>query len=303
MKYLYCFVMYTIFSNSMNAQTEIDGLMMQKNYFCVGTTYGKSSFSQYWEGDLKRENANLGTVTSSNISINGNFGISKKLNFLFSVPYIWTNASAGVMDGQKGFQDISLWLKYVFFSKEIYGGDFNTIALGGYSNPISNYNPDFLPLSIGLNSKVSTARLMFDYHRKNLSITASGAFMYRSNVFLDRNTYYTTEMHYSNEVYMPNMTNFNVRVGYRTSVWIFEGIFDQMNTLGGFDIPRNGMPFVSNQMNASRIGLNLKYEAPFLDGLSFVFNANQTILGRNVGQTTSFNTGVFYIIDFSKKQK
>jgi hypothetical protein len=63
------------------------------------------------------------------------------------------------------------------------------------------------------------------------------------------------------------------------------------------------MPFVSNQMNASRIGLNLKYEAPFLDGLSFVFNANQTILGRNIGQTTSFNTGVFYIIDFSKKQK
>jgi hypothetical protein len=28
-----------------------------------------------------------------------------------------------------------------------------------------------------------------------------------------------------------------------------------------------------------------------------------TVAGRNVGQATGFNAGIFYVIDFSKKQK
>jgi len=41
------------------SQTDIDGIMMEKNAFCIGPMFGYSSWKNYWEGTLKRENLNL----------------------------------------------------------------------------------------------------------------------------------------------------------------------------------------------------------------------------------------------------
>ena len=60
------------------------------------------------------------------------------------------------------------------------------------------------------------------------------------------------------------------------------------------------MPFLSNQMNANRIGFGFKYNFGKVEGLSAVGNAMFTVAGRNVGQSTSINAGVFYIINFEK---
>ncbi|HEY5773865.1 MAG TPA: hypothetical protein VIS75_14610, partial [Chitinophagaceae bacterium] len=76
--------------NSVKAQTEIDGIMMEKNAFCLGPMYGYSSWKNYWEGELKRENLNLGTVSTSMFSVMGNYGINSKWNVLFGLPYIKT---------------------------------------------------------------------------------------------------------------------------------------------------------------------------------------------------------------------
>jgi hypothetical protein len=55
-------------------------------------------------------------------------------------------------------------------------------------------------------------------------------------------------------------------------------------------------------MNARSIGLHVKYETPFLDGLSIVADASTVLNGRNVGQSTGFGGGFFYIMDFSHKK-
>ena len=284
------------------AQTDMDGLMMEKNFFCVGPTAGYSSWKNYWEGTLKRENLNMGRVSATNYMLMGNYGITSKLNVLFGLPYVKTKASAGNMAGQKGLQDLSLLVKWVAYQKHIAQGDLKTILMGGYSTPVSNYTADFLPLSIGLHSKNATMRLMVDYQRNHWFATASYAYIARSNVTIDRYTYYTTEMHYTNEVKMPDASQLNFRIGYRSETLIAEAVFNKWTTLGGFDIPRNGAPFVSNKMNATSIGLNLKYETP-LNGLSIIANGSTTVAGRNVGQSTGFNAGIFYIFDFSKKKK
>jgi len=284
------------------AQTDIDGLMMEKKFFCVGPTAGYSSWKNYWEGTLKRENLNLGRVSTTNFMLMGNYGLTHRLNFLFALPYVKTKASAGNMAGQKGLQDLSLLLKWVAYQKHIAKGDLKAILMGGYSAPVSDYTADFLPLSIGLHSKNVTMRLMADYQRNHLFATASYTYTARSNVIIDRYTYYTTEMHYTNEVKMPDASQWNFRAGYRSETIIAEAILNKWTTLGGFDIPRNGMPFVSNRMNATTIGLNVKYETP-LNGLSVIANGSTTVAGRNVGQATGFNAGVFYIMDFGKKKK
>lgn len=287
-----------------NAQTDIDGLMMGKKNLCVGPVYGFSSWKNYWEGTLKRDNANLGTVSSSSYSIMANYGITDKLNVLVGLPYIKTKASAGQLTGLKGFQDFSVWLKYEAWSREIgKNGLLSAYAIGGASVPVSNYVVDFLPMSIGLGSKSVSLRALVDFEYGKLFATGSVTYLSRSNTKLDRTAYYTTEMHYTNEVKMPDASSYNFRIGYRHNENIAELIFDKFTTLGGFDISRNNMPFPSNRMNASRLGAGFKYNTSIINGLSVIGSAYTTIAGRNMGQAKSFNAGIFYIMDFSSRKK
>lgn len=288
---------------TVHAQTDIDGIMMHKNGFCVGPMFGYSSWKNYWESTQKRENLNLGTVSTTVYSVMGNYGIAKNLNVLFGLPYVKTKASAGQLNGQEGLQDLSLWVKWRPYSKKIWSGRLSLITLAGYSAPVSGYTADFLPMSIGLESKNLYFRGMADYQSGAWFGTLSGTYVYRSNVKIDRDSYYTTEMHYTNEVDMPDAASFNARAGYRDKGLIAEAFLDGWITLGGFDITRNNMPFPSNEMNATRIGANFKYDMPFHPQLSLTGNVFKTIAGRNVGQASGFSAGVFYVFDFSKKQK
>ena len=285
------------------AQTDIDGIMMEKNAFCIGPMFGYSSWTNYWEGELKRDNENLGKVSTTMYSIMGNYGISNKLNVLFGVPYVKTEASAGTLKGVDGIQDLSLWLKWKAFSKKIGQGRLSLFAIGGYSLPLTDYVADYLPLAIGLQSKNLSFRGMADYQAGAWFGTVSGTYILRSNIEIDRTAYYTTEMHYSNEVEMPDAASFNVRAGYRNKGLIAEAVLDNWTTLGGFDITRNNMPFPSNEMNSTRIMFNFKYDMPFHPPLSLTGNAFTTISGRNVGQASGFNAGIFYVIDFTRKKK
>ena len=285
------------------AQTDIDGIMMEKNAFCIGPLAGHSSWKNYWEGTLKRENLNLGKVSSTIYNIMGNYGITNKLNVMLGLPYVKTKASAGQLKGVKGLQDLSLWIKWKAYSKKTGQGRLSLFAIGGYSLPASDYTADFLPMSIGLESKNLSLRGMVDYQRGSWFGTASATYVRRSNIEIDRTAYYTTEMHYSNEVEMPDAASYNIRLGYRDKGAYAEAILDGWKTLGGFDITRNNMPFASNEMNATRIGFNFKYPMPFLSQLSITGNIMTTVAGRNVGQSTGFNAGVFYVIDLSKKEK
>lgn len=297
------FIWLLVITGAVSAQTDIDGLMMEKNAFCVGPMAGYSSWKNYWEGTLKRDNANLGTVSATQFSIMGNYGLTNKLNILFGLPYIKTKASAGQLKGQKGLQDLALWVKWKAYSEKIGSGRLSLFLIGGYSFPVSDYTADFLPLSIGLESKNLSVRGMADYQRGSWFATVSGTYVRRSNIKIDRDAYYTTEMHYSNEVEMPDMAAFNFRSGYRDKGLIAEATADNMTTLGGFDITRNNMPFPSNKMNATRIGFNFKYDMPFHPNLSLTGNAFTTVAGRNMGQSSGFNAGIFYVFDFSKKER
>jgi hypothetical protein len=285
------------------AQTDIDAIMMEKNAFCVGPMYSYSSWKNYWEGTLKRENLNLGKVSTQMYGLMGNYGLTRKINLLFSVPYVKTKASAGTMHGMKGIQDLSLFVKWRPYQQNVGNGKLSLFAIGGISFPLTDYVADFLPLSIGLRSKTASARLMADYQQGNLFATGSATYVFRDNIEIDRNSYYTTEMHYSNEVEMPDGANFNFRTGFRNHRLIAEAVVNNWTTLGGFDITRNNMPFPSNKMNATMVGVNIKYVIPSLPQLSIVAGGNTTVAGRNVGQSTNVYGSFFYVLDFSGKTK
>jgi hypothetical protein len=284
-----------------NAQTDLDAIMMGKRQLCIGPMYSHSSWKNYWEGTLKRENLNIGTVSTQMFSVMGAYGVSDKLNILFGAPYVQTKASAGTMKGMKGIQDLNLFIKWMPIEKEIGPGTFSLYAIGGISVPLANYTPDFLPLSIGLKSKTASARLMLDYQWKSIFATVSGTYVARDNITLDRNSYFTDHLILSNEVEMPDASNFNFRAGYRSSKLIAEAVVNKWTTLGGFDITRNNMPFPSNRMNTTTAGVNFKYVVTNDHALSIVAGGNTTVAGRNMGQTTTYYGSIFYIIEFGKK--
>lgn len=285
------------------SQTEIDGLFMTKNYFCFGTIYQKSSWDQYWEGDFKRKNLNLGTVSNASLAVMGNYGLGKKLNILFSVPYVKTEATAGTLAGQEGIQDLSLFVKHLTFKKKINRTAYTVYTILGLSTPLSDYIADYLPLSIGLKSNTATARLITDFQKGRFFSTFSAAYISRAAVTIERNSYFTTKQYYTNKVSMPDLISLNYKIGYRTNTLIAEASFDNMVTQkGGFDITSNNMPFPSNTMNSLRTGFFTKYSPKQNPKLSILAGCNYTLNGRNVGQSTNFYGGAFYILNFNKKQ-
>ena len=286
------------------AQTDMDAIMMGKNRLCIGPMYSYTSWKNYWEGELKRNNLNLGTVSTQTFSVMGNYGITSKLNLLFNVPYIKTKASAGTMQGMKGVQDLSLFVKWMPIEKEMLNGVISIYGIVGASVPLTNYVADYLPLSIGMRSKTASLRLMGDYQTGSFFITASGTYVLRDNIKIDRTAYYITEMHLTNEVYIPNGGNFNIRAGFRSDRLIAEAVLNSWKTFGGFDISRNNMPFPGNRMNATSIGANFKYVLPSKNHeVSLVAGGNTTVAGRNMGQSTTVYGSVFYVLDFTHKTK
>jgi len=301
--YAVLFLCTFFFFNTLSAQTDQDAIMMAKNNFCTGLTYDHSSWKDYWEGTFKRNNANLGTVSTNSFSVMGNYGIKGNLNLLVGLPYVETKASAGTLHGMKGLQDLSLWLKWMPIEKKLGKGVIALYTIGGASIPASNYTTDFLPMSIGSGSKTVSGRILVDYQLGHFFVTGGYTYTLRSDINISRTAYYTTELILSNKVNMPDMDALTLRTGYRSGRLIAEAVISDMKTLGGFDIRKNDMPFPSNTMNATSIAANFKYTFQKIDGLAIIGGANTVIAGRNVGQATGFDIGAFYVFDFSPKSK
>jgi hypothetical protein len=282
-----------------NAQTDADALMIPKNMFCASAVYDHSSWTDYWEGTLKRNNLNIGTLTTNSYMVMGNYGLTNKLDLLFSVPYVTTNASSGTLAGQKGIQDLTVTLKWLGYQAQIGTGVFTAHAILTGSIPLSNYDPNFLPVSIGLQSRTVSLRGLVNYQVGRFFVAAAGQYTERDNITINENAYFTTQEIYSSNVYMPNMNNVLLSAGYRSLKLNIEAIVQQSTTLGGFDITRNNMPFPSNTMNWTTAGGLVKYSFDGVSGFELTAGGNYVLKGRNVGQSTDFFGGVQYVFDFS----
>jgi hypothetical protein len=275
--------------------------MMPGKDLCTGFLYEHDRFTDYWEGELKRDNQNIGKVTTQAVSWMGVYGITDRINVIAMAPYVWTSASQGTLGGMSGVQDLTLALKYNFLSTTLgKGGAFKAFAVGSYGTPLTDYTPDFLPLSIGLASPSFSGRATLNYTARNgLYINASGAYTWRGNVTLDRPAYYTDGVLYlSDQVTMPGAIDYVVSVGYVKDRLQLPISFSKRSTQGGGDIRRQDMPFVSNRMNHSRLDATLMYYLGGSKDLALRGAVAYTLNGRNVGQATTFLAGILYTFHF-----
>ena len=272
------------------AQMPNDAIYMSKKTICIAGGYGQSTWKSYWEGSLKRENFNIGTQTTRSVMVMPAIGISRRVNVILSLPYVWTSTSAGNLMGQRGIQDLAAWLKV----KAVERGGFSLNAIVGGSIPLGNYVPDFLPMSIGLQARTATARLLANYResKTGLYLTAHGSYGWRSNIRIDRDAYQADGRIYNtNEVVVPNTYDAAVRLGVLRRGWQTEVFAERFGCLTGDNIRRNDMPFPANKMEATQIGWYGKLQPR---NLGINARVSYVTEGLNVGQSTSYSVGILY---------
>jgi hypothetical protein len=279
------------------AQTIDDGIMLTKHELIVGDLYTQDSWEEYWEGLLKRVNGNIGTITTQNNSWFGNYGVTNRLNAIVIVPFVWTHASQGVLHGMQGLQDLTVGGKYVLVTRpSTRVGAVQLITAVAAGIPLTDYTPDFQPLSIGSASRRLSGRATLNLCTPSgWYFNVSTSYGWRAHVTLDRPYYFTEDqLFFTNEVDMPNVFDYVATTGYMKGSFAAMASFSEQLMQGGGDIRRQDAPFVSNRMNYSKVAGELMVPIPRVRAVQFQLAYAYTIDGRNVGQSSTITTGLSY---------
>ncbi|MBO0951148.1 hypothetical protein [Fibrella forsythiae] len=275
------------------AQMPQDAIYMPKKTICAAAMYGRSNWNSYWENTLKRENFNIGTHTTQSASLMAAVGLSDRVNLIVNVPYIWTSTTAGNLMGQKGFQDVSGWLKVNALQ---YKG-FSVHGLVGASTPLSSYIASFQPMSIGMGARSVAGRVLLNYKhpQTGLYLTTHGTYTWRSTIRIDQDSYLADgHVYNTNEVAVPNAMDAAVRVGILRRTFQTEVFAERFTCVSGDNIRRNDMPFPTNNMQATTVGWYGKYQP---HNVGFNARVGYVTDGQNMGQSTSFMVGLLYQIN------
>ncbi len=279
---------------------------MPRGQLCAAVTVGQDSWTNYWEGPLKRDNPNLGKVTSLGVQPMFALGLTDKINVIAGLPFFKNAASAGTLAAEKGWQDAWLAVKMNAFSKKMAGGQLDLLGALGVSAPSKKYTADYLPLALGLGARSVSARAIGQFRlEKGFLVGGQIGYSTRSNVRIDRDFYFVgDEAFYSDEVDMPDVLDFSATLGFLNARLKAFLTVSKMDTRSESDIRRNDMPFISNNMDASRASIFIQYYLPKrLQGWSLIGLGGQTFSGRNVGQTLSVGGGAAYQFGVFGKRK
>ena len=300
-KALLLLVLLALTSARVSAQTIEDAVMMRRNSLCTAVVYSNDRWESYWEGPLKRDNGNIGRITTQTVSGMLDYGVTDRLNVIAALPYVWTRASQGVLHGVSGWQDLTVAAKFNLLETDFTkSGSLRTIVAVAASTPIGDYTPDYYPLSLGSASRRLSGRLILSFRAKRWwFLDGTSAYTWRDHVTLDRDSYYTDDqLFFSNQVAMPDVFDYTLSAGYRRPGLHIPISFTQQITRGGGDIRRQDMPFVSNRMNYSKVDALVTYDLPMMKNLSFRAAGSHIVRGRNVGQATTVTAGLLYTFHF-----
>jgi hypothetical protein len=291
-------VLPVLYGAPLRGQTIDDGVMMPKRSLGVGLGVAQESWDRYWEGTLERDNENIGRLTTRSLTWTAAYGVTDRLSILATLPYVRTHTSAAILQEMHGVQDLSAAAKYRLLATRVTDhASLRAIVVGSVGLPAGDYSPDFLPLSIGLGSRRASGRATLSLQADaGWFLNASTAYTWRGSVKLDRAAYYTGgQLHLTHQVAMPNVFDYTLGSGYRKGRLYLPASVSWQRTLGGSDIRRQDMPFVSNRMNFVRVDGAVGYTLPGTR-LMLRLGAGRVLSGRNVGQGTTVSGGLGYLL-------
>lgn len=287
-----CFFLFLFvgLGNQIIAQMPNDHVYMAKKDICAAVIYSNTSWNQYWENTLFRDNQNLGTVSTQSYMLMAAYGLKDNTNLIASIPYVQTNASAGNLLGQKGIQDAGIWVK----QKVQISRGLNSHFVGGITVPVSNYVSEFMPLSIGNKATDLQVRGMLTYQIPNTKFYTNALVGYhlRGVSKLDRDSYLNgITMINTATADVPDAMEASFKVGYLKWDNQVELYVDHFACVSGDNMRRNDMPFPTNKTMMTSVGIYGKYQPK---NIGVNARIQHVLQGVNTAQMTTYSVGLLY---------
>ena len=286
--------------SSASAQTPSDAMIMKKREACIALIYDRGFFDQYWEGTYLRSNETIATVTRVSVMPMLAVGILDQLNFYIGVPYVRTESSepnGGQLQGAKGFQDLTVALKYRIVNSDLGKGKLSAYAASGFALPISNYLSDYRPYSLGNGTQELSLRGIVQYRwNMGLYLRGMGGHFFRGQTQAERDFYYNNGAYYTRWMDVPSAWEYNAVAG----IWLLnntlkiEGSYYKMQSTSGDDIRKYNAAQPTNRVVFDQVGASAQYFSKHVKGAGILAYYNQMLNGRNLGKVTGFGVGLTY---------
>jgi hypothetical protein len=279
------------------AQTPYDGLMMPKGQICIAGVYENSSWTHYWEGNFLRNNDNIGTFHRVALMPMIVGGISDKVNFIVSLPYVQTQASQGQMAGAEGIQDLGISLKAQLLDKSFGKGKLTAFSNLSFSTPASNYQSDYMPFSLGFGTNELGLRTIGQFELdKGPYLRVSMSYLHRGTTEAERDFYFSERAYYTSTMDVPDAIHSHFFLGswFLENKLRIEAGLTSFRCASGDDIRVYNMPQPTNKVDFDRVEGFAQYYLKGNGGLGFMAYYNHMFSGRNMGQFSGYGLGLIY---------
>lgn len=279
------------------AQTPVDGLMMPKGEICIAVVYEDANWDHYWEGTYLRTNGNIGTFSRKMIMPMIVGGITDKINFLVSLPYVTTAATGGQLAGVEGIQDLGLSLKAQLVDKQMEKSKLMVFSNLSFSTPASNYLSDYMPFSLGFGARELGLRAIGQFElNKGPYARGSFAYLHRGTTEAERDFYYQEGSFYTATMDVPDAVQAQVAIGswFLKKKLRVEAVMTTFRCATGDDIRAYSSPQPTNKVDFDQVGGFAQYYFKKDGGLGVLAYYNHMLSGRNMGQFSGLGLGLTY---------
>lgn len=288
------FIIIVLFSCSSNllGQTIVNGFYPERNNLTFASSYSYKSFDNFYRGttNTQANPAGMGEISSSIISLYGQYGITGWLSAVATLPYISMQNETGVLDPVngtnqiEGVQDLSFFMKakvydtYVSKVRITFGG------AAGVTVPVGGYEEAGI-LSLGNGATAIDGCGIFQIRtRSNLFVELQAAYSLRNNSNFD----------------IPNATMYSAKLGYFNKYFYAHAKVGIQDSLSGFDIgslefSEAGGPNALPETEVDYTNLYLDLYVPVYRnkiGVTTGYAVNMT--GRNYDRASSVSLGLVY---------
>ncbi len=275
------------------AQIPVNGFYPEKNSFTLAPSYSYKSSDQFYRGSTLSEGnpAGLGEISSSVVSIYGQYAILNWLSSTVTLPYISIESEDGALDPIQqvaqvdGVQDLGVFMKARMFEKKFKNSSQVTIGgATGVTLPLSDYQGAGV-LSLG-----------------NQATTVNGSAIVQYTlpfkIFSEVQLGYS--LRNSSDFDIPNAMMYSAKIGYHNEFLYLHAKLDIQDSMSGFDIGTPafgaaGGAAILPETEVDFTNLSFDFYVPiYKNNLGVSAGYGTTISGKNFNKESGLSFGLVY---------
>jgi hypothetical protein len=274
--------------NTAFSQSPISGFMQGKGKGNVSISYSYEKYDKVFFIPEEVDGVPVFNETKiSSTSIYATYGITDQVDVVVVLPYVTAKGNAtqevltnlNLENERKGFQDVSVFVKYSPFNFDFGSSSLRLIGALGLKTPLSNYK-----VEEGFQSIIAIGN-------RSTTVSTTGMAMFR----MDSGVFASAQLagnYASNDV--PNSYATELKVGYAAKLFYGDVYIANQKSTGGVDIFGEGFAgyFPITKVNYTKIGLDLY--TPIYQDFGVSVGASTLVAGRNIGKSTGFYGGLVY---------